>query len=175
MIRYARRKRQPSESIWHRVISWRRVFLAVALAPWAIAPAIALLVLATNLGAVAEVIGGDRYFWESTMRFFEVVAEWTTIGVPLTYLITLLFGLPAHLLLVLANQGSWLNHALAGATGGLLVSFLPTSNLAIFVACVAFGAAVAWLGWFVAIGTATGRFGTANLPGNNNANGMSFD
>ncbi len=126
-----------------RTRSGMRFAAAMAIAPWAIVPVLALWILVGRSRDVINVATGDAYFFESLVKYLELVFQWSLVGIGFAYLATLVYGVPAYLILARINAGGFLALLVAGAIGGALFAALIGVKLTFGLMFVGCGMAVA--------------------------------
>lgn len=127
-----------------------RIVVATIIAPWAIAPAVALWVLLWSLDTVYDVFIGERYFMESFFQYLGLAGKWTIVGITISYAATILIGIPTHLLLIVLKIEGLIAYLLAGSVGGFLISLLIRTGLELKLFLVLCGASVAVAFWTIA-------------------------
>ena len=122
---------------------------AVVVAPWAILPIIAAWLLLVGFGAVLEVLIGDRYFVDTTMRYLALVALYTQFGLVIAYAVVLVYGVPLHMCLALRGYAKPQGYILAGVAGAVSIALVTGSGLTFAFVLAASGAAVSGLFWAI--------------------------
>ncbi len=101
-----------------------RLLSATAIAPWSIIPVLAAWIFLVRFDAVLGVVRGDRYFFESLIRYLTFLVQWFQIGIGPAYALTILYGIPVHFAFKRLEVRNLIAFLVAGVLGGVLLALL---------------------------------------------------